>query len=147
MSTDAFASIVSPPCVKATQPLPDDLTLLQQMVRELLESLHKTQTERDGLQQRLDLLLRKLYGPKAERFDPDQPLLFPEMTSTPDAATPSDAAAFDSAPTVPTQAPAAPDKPSRPGHGRKPLPKNLRRERIVHELAEAQRRCPCCDGI
>lgn len=151
MSTDALPSIVTLPCVVATPlpdslipSLPDDLPLLQQMIRELLGTLHQTQIERDGLQQRLDLLLRKLYGPKAERFDPNQPLLFPEMTATPDAAAPSDPAS--AVPIPPAPAPAASDKPPRSGHGRKPLPKNLRRERIVHEVPEALRRCSCCGG-
>ena len=37
--------------------------------------------------------------------------------------------------------------PKRKGHGRKLLPEKLRRERIVHELPEAQRLCPCCGGV
>ena len=31
------------------------------------------------LQHRLDVLLRKMFGPRAERFDPNQPFLFAEM--------------------------------------------------------------------
>ncbi len=54
-------------------PLPDDVPTLHAMIRELLEALRKEQHQREGIQQRLDLLLRKLYGPKAERFNPDQP--------------------------------------------------------------------------
>ena len=30
------------------------------------------------------------------------------------------------------------------GHGRKPLPADLRRERVVHDLPEAEKTCPCC---
>src|SRR3979409_943153 len=63
-------------------PLPSDVLTLQAMIRELLDALKKEQREREGVQQRLDLLLRKLYGPKAERFDPQQPWLLPEMAST-----------------------------------------------------------------
>src|SRR5476651_30618 len=63
--------------------LPDDVATLKAMIRELIASLKKEQHEREGVQQRLDLLLRKLYGPKAERFDPNQPWLLPELA--PDA--------------------------------------------------------------
>jgi hypothetical protein len=48
--------------------LPEDVATLKAMIRELIVSLKKEQHEREGVQQRLDLLLRKLYGPKAERF-------------------------------------------------------------------------------
>ena len=42
--------------------LPDDVATLHAMIRELIASLKKEQHEREGIQQRLDLLLRKLYG-------------------------------------------------------------------------------------
>ncbi len=48
------------------------------MIVELLAALKQAQHECDGLRQRLDQLLRRLYGPKAERFDPNQPWLLPE---------------------------------------------------------------------
>jgi hypothetical protein len=61
MSTDvplpaatAATSSVAPP------PLPDDLAVCQRMILELLEALAKEQHEREGLQQRLDQLLRRL---------------------------------------------------------------------------------------
>ena len=43
------------------------------MIVELLEAIKNSEHERERLQQRLDQLLRRLYGPKAERFDPNQP--------------------------------------------------------------------------
>ena len=119
-------------------PLPDDPVLLQHMIRELLATLSATQRERDGLRERIDLILRKLYGPKAERFDPNQPLLFPEMNQADDAVP----AASDVPPT-----PDKGTKPKRPGHGRRKLPDSLRRERVVHELPEDKRLCPCCGGV
>jgi transposase len=121
-------------------PLPDDVAVLKAMIRELLEALQKTRHERDGVQERLDLLLRKLYGPKAERFDPNQPWLLPEMA--PGVAAANDAAVPDEA--VAPPASEAPAKVKKPGHGRKPLPADLRRERIEHTLPEAERVCPCC---
>ncbi len=121
-------------------PLPEDVAVLKAMIRELLEALQKTRHERDGVQERLDLLLRKLYGPKAERFDPNQPWLLPEMA--PGVAEPNREAVPDE-PVEPT-ASAATAKAKKAGHGRKPLPADLRRERIEHTLAEGERICPCC---
>jgi transposase len=123
----------------ADAPLPDEVAVLQHMIRELLATLRDTQHERDGLQQRLDLLLRKLYGPKAERLDPNQLLLFAEPPAAADTTPP---------PALPAEAGATePAKAQRPGHGRKPLPRHLRREPVTYTLPEAQRLCPCCGGV
>ena len=126
----------------ALSPLPDDVALLQQMIRELLQTLAQTQHERDGLQQRLHLLLRKLYGPKAERYDPNQPLLFPELAAT----TPSTAAPPESAVTEKVSSKSR-RQPQGPGHGRNPLPEDLPRRRAVQEVPAAQRLCPCCGDV
>src|SRR5580693_4637823 len=76
MSADAATSDTS-----RLDPLPDDAALpddpetLKGMIRELLALLHSKDRELSGVQQRLDQLLRRLYGPKGERFRPDQPSL------------------------------------------------------------------------
>jgi transposase len=121
--------------------LPTDVATLHAMIKELLASLKQAHHDRDGLQQRLEVLLRRLYGPKAERFDPNQPWLLPEMA--PDAANPADAAA----PPAAAADPATTAKSKGKGHGRKPLPPELRRERVEHTLAEAERLCPCCGVV
>ena len=128
------------PLTVEAPPLPDDPAVLKRMIIELLDALKKEQHEREGLQHRLDLLLRRLYGPKAERFDPHQPWLFPELAA--DAAT-NTAVAESAEPAVENQADEA-VKAKRKGHGRKPLPKNLPRRRLEHTVPEAQRLCPCC---
>jgi transposase len=113
--------------------LPDDVATLKRMVLELLASLHERDRYLDGLRHRINLLLRRLYGPRGERINPDQLLLFAEMAAGPDTAP---------APTEPTAA----DKPKRPcrPHGRRRLPDNLPREPRHHELSEAERTCPAC---
>src|SRR3954454_5382869 len=58
--------------------LPDDIKLLKSMVRELLASLHHSEQDKQELRDRIDLLLRRLYGPRSERLNPDQLLLFEE---------------------------------------------------------------------
>ena len=127
----------------AAPPLPDDPAVLKQMIRELLDALNKERHEREGLQQRLDQLLRRLYGPKAERFDPNQPWLLPEL-----AAGDADGNATTAAPTPPADTDAAAAaQPKRPGHGRRQLPKDLPRRRLEHTLPEAERVCPGCGGV
>jgi transposase len=143
MSTDVPVNTSSSPVPAVTlSPLPDDVGVLKQMIRELLVALEKSQHERDGLQQRLDLLLRRLYGPKAERFDPQQPWLLPELDQSNATAT---------AESTPEPEAAAADEPGakgkRPGHGRRQLPADLPRRRVEHALPEAQRVCPDCGGI
>lgn len=130
MSTDA--AIADTPCIDALpdeSTLPDDPETLKGMIRELLALLHNKDLELSGVQQRLDQLLRRLYGPKAEHFRPDQPSLF-------------DGSA-EPAP-MPTPAPSAPVVRTRPGHGRRRLPADLVREPVVHDVPEAEKVCPCC---
>jgi transposase len=117
----------------AAEHLPDDVATLKRMVLELLASLHERDRDIEGYRHRINLLLRRLYGPRGERIDPHQLLLFAEM-----------AAGQDTAP-APTE-PAAADKPKRRcrPHGRRRLPDNLPREPRHHELSEAERTCPAC---
>ena len=122
------------PLPEPTAALPSDPLILQQMIVELLAMLRDTRRQNEDLQNRLDLLLRRLYGPRTERFDPNQPLLFPDAFDADEAA----AAAQPNPEPKP-----APAKQSRP-HGRKELPKNLKRVTRVHELTAAERCCPEC---
>src|SRR3954471_2414566 len=95
-----------------TAALPDDPAILQQMVLELLAALRDTRRQNDELQHRLDLLLRRLYGPRTERFNPDQPLLIPDAFEAVALESPE---ADNAAPPKPEPG-TAPAKPSRP-HG------------------------------
>jgi transposase len=121
----------------AAEQLPDDAATLKRMVLELLASLLEERRDKEALRHRLDLLLRRLYGPRGERFDPNQSLLFPEMASGQDTApaTPIESAAEQKS-----------KKRCRP-HGRRRLPENLPREPRHYELSEAERVCPCCGQV
>lgn len=116
------------------EPLPEDVATLQSLVRELLASLRQQQQNYEALRHQLDLLLRRLYGPRTERFDPNQQLLFEEPASAADTTT------------LPSgEARAAPVSPRRcRPHGRRRLPDNLPREVRHHELPEAARLCAHC---
>lgn len=118
-----------------TAELPDDMDVCHGMIRELSASSREAQRRIEQLEHRLDLLLRRLFGPKSERFDPDQMLLFADGVE-------------EETGTVAQQDPAPeeiqPQPRRRPiqGHGRRPLPADLPRERVVHELTPEQRVCP-----
>jgi transposase len=112
--------------------LPDDPALLKAMLAEVLAALRASLQEGERTRQRLDQLLRRLYGPRSERLNPDQLLLFPEPPTN-EAVTP---------PTLTDPSEAA--KPRRKGHGRQQLPKHLPRDRRVYELSEAERLCQGC---
>src|SRR5262249_21100768 len=113
--------------------LPGDVATLKRMVLELLASLHERDRDIEGLRHRLHLLLRRLYGPRGERIDPNQLLLFAET-----------AAGQDTLPAPPEPAAAAkPKRRCRP-HGRRRLPQDLPREPRHHELPEAERVCATC---
>lgn len=119
-------------------PLPDDIESAHRIIRELLASLHQQAHLNEKLQHQLEQLLRRLYGKKSEKLDPNQLLLFareileaggPEITPEPKPPVPS------------------PAKPPVPGHGRRPLPASLPRKRIVHDVPTEQRPCPDCGEI
>lgn len=119
--------------------LPDDLETSHRLIRDLLEHLKKEQHRSQALEHKLDQLLRRLYGPKSEAFNPDQLTLFDGAPCVNDAETPS-----EPEPVV-VETPRE-SKPAKTGHGRRELPKGLRRETVVHEATEAERVCPCCGG-
>jgi transposase len=116
--------------------LPDDVATLKHMVLELLASLHERDCSIESYRHRIDLLLRRLYGPRGERLDPTQLLLFAEM-----------AAGQDVTPAPPEPAPASESQRRCRPHGRRRMPDHLPREPRHHELSEAERTCPACDQM
>src|SRR3954454_6919230 len=116
MSEEARATTPETPA-DPTAALPDDPAILQQMVLELLAALRDTRRQNDELQHRLDLLLRRIYGPRTERFDPDQPLLIPDAFEPmgPEVSEPGNA-------TLPEPEPGTALKKQSPPHGRRALP-------------------------
>ena len=121
------------PDAAADVTLPDDPDTLKAMIRELLAQLRASRHELDGVRLRLDQLLRRLYGPRSERSRPDQPTLFHDPDDTEPATPPAD------------PPPAATGEPRRRGrHGRRRLPADLERKRVVHDLPDDQKACPCC---
>jgi transposase len=131
-SAAATAPAVPAAAAIDTAALPDDAQVLKQMIAELLRELRRERRDRAEVQQRLDALLQRLYGPRPGPGNPDQGLLFPATDFTPPAPPPAD------------DEPARPrDKKSKP-HGRRRPPRELRRELRRYELTAAERLCPEC---
>src|SRR5271166_2097101 len=124
--------------ITLAEPLPDDLETAHQLIRELLKTLAQQIHLNDKLQHQLEQLLRQRYGPKTERIDPAQLLLFAQeiLAQAEPAPAPAPTPEPDSAPT--------PRAPKKEGHGRKPLPASLPRQTVVHDVPLERRTCPDC---
>jgi transposase len=109
--------------------LPDDPA---QLKATMIRLIREHQLREEHLQHRMALLLQSKYGPRSERVDPNQRTLF-ELGS-------DDVEAIDEE-TVAEQPPSR-KKPA--GHGRRRLPAELPRQRVEHDVPEAERSCPCC---
>ena len=115
--------------------IPDDVEALQQLVRELHEALHRKQRENEQLQHRLQQPLKARFGPRADRLDPHQLVLF---------ATEIIEKASEPAPAEDAQ---GKSRSKRNGHGRRKLPADLPRKQVVRDLSEEEKRCPCCGNV
>ena len=130
--------------------LPEDPAALRALVIELLALIAKQAGDIDGLQRNLRSLLRRHVGPKADRIDDHQLLLFATSLIGGGEASVDDSEAVEpSEPSdqeTPEPLPAALPAPTtgRGGNKRKPLPSHLPRERVVHRPPEADEPCPCC---
>ena len=102
--------------------LPTDVESCHALIALLQEDLVRSQ-------QQVDHLLRRLFGPSSERYDPNQLPLFEDAVAPPKEEDP--------------EPDASPAKPKRKGHGRKRLSDELPRKRIVHDIPEEQKVCPC----
>ena len=122
----------------ADGPLPDDVESAHRLIRELLATLRQQAHLNESLQHQLERLLRRPYGKKAEKLDPDRLLLFAREIL--------EAGGPEVAP-EPTPAVPAATRPPAKGHGRKPLPAGLPRKRVVHGVPLGERPCPDCGEI
>lgn len=136
-TSDAHSSSHSPG--ECTAALPDDPAVLKEMIAELLATLQQMRQDQTQLREQLDRLIRRLYGSRAERFDPEQGWLFPEMATLAEDAD-SDNADGEADDTAEEPRP----KKKRRGGGRRKLPENLKRVPREFDLTAAERACPEC---
>jgi transposase len=115
-----------------------DLELLRAQREQLLEQQKQHTRTIEQLQHQLQDLLRRLYGRSSERIDPQQMLLFERLL---DQLAPRTVVER----VVPPE-PASPS-PTPKGHGRRRLPADLPRRKVIHDLPEEEKPCPCCGRI
>ena len=115
--------------------LRQEVELLRAERAQFLEQLQQKSREIDGLQHQLQQLLRRLFGRSAEKIDPRQLVLFETLLNQ--LAPPTSVAQ------VPPEPAPAPQS-STNGHGRRRLPSDLPRQKVIHDLPEDQKPCPCC---
>lgn len=138
MATDGITTLSSP--VDELAQLRQENELLRAERRQFLDQQTQSARTIEQLQHQLQSLLRRLYGRSAEKIDPQQMQLFETLLNQ--LAAPSSAVA--QTPVDPAEpAPAAP-RTATNGHGRRRLPSDLPRQKILHDLSEDQKPCPCC---
>jgi transposase len=123
--------------------LPEDPRVLQQMVLDLMAQLDREFTERNKIEVLLRELLDAKRSRKSEQLSADQLALFAaawqaRQAEAEAASAPSDSDDDDAAGGVGGPAP------KKKTGGRQPLPRHLKRERIVHDLEDAEKHCAAC---
>ena len=121
--------------------LPDDIEALKSLLVEsdartveLEQENRRIKAEVLSLQEQLNLALARRYAASSEKISPDQVRLFDEAEVSCAEADTADAPVSDDEAVVVAAH-------RRKKRGRKPLPDNLPRVDIVHELDPAERRC------
>jgi transposase len=116
-------------------PLPDDLALCHEIIRQQAETIREAQRRIEQLEHQVERLLRRQYGPRRERVDPAQLRLFADDVT--DGVTEATA-----------EEPPGPEA-ARPRRrwrrtGRQRLPEDLPRKRVEYELSPEELPCPDC---
>jgi len=109
--------------------LPNDLDALKSLVADQAVRNEQLQSQVTLLQEQLNLALAKRYAASSEKISPDQVCMFDEAEADAPAIEDTD----DEVILVPAH--------KRKKRGRKPLPDNLPRIDVIHELPESERRC------
>lgn len=121
--------------------MPDEVTSLQELVRELTTQLTESEKQNGYLREQLNLLLAKRYGSSSEKHPSPQRELFNEAEAEANLAEKEESALQEEC--------ADSTKVSshtRKKRGRKPLPDYLPRIRIEHDLSTDEKQCPCGCG-
>lgn len=124
MTTDGTQILESPT-------LPNDLASCHTLIQVQREHLDTAVRKISQMEHQLQQLIRRLYGRSSEKIDPKQMALFAEMLQELESQNP------------PVSEPASTPT-ARKGHGRRRIPDDLPRERVIHDLPDEEKPCPCC---
>jgi transposase len=125
--------------------LPDDPAELKRLLlqsRAHVEQIKREAADRiEAMEQRhkaeMDAILRRFYGPRSERFDPTELLLF-GLAVAEQIPVDETVAEAESGQKLVTR------RINHHKHGRRKLPENLPRIEVIHDLTDEQKKCPCC---
>lgn len=106
--------------------LPQDVAVLHGLIRELLVTIQDERRRNEQLAHRLDLLLKRVYGPRADTLDPRQLFLFEGLSTVAPPTAPS-----------PMEPEVITTTVKHNGHGRRKLPENLKRETELVDVPES----------
>jgi transposase len=124
--------------------LPEDPKILQQMVLDLLAQLDRESTERSKIEGLLRELPDAKRNRKSEQLTVDQLALFAAAWQARQGEAEGVSTTDDSDDDDPSHSGSSDATPKKRSGGRQPLPRDLKRERIVHDLAEEEKHCAVC---
>jgi hypothetical protein len=119
--------------------LPEDVSTLHAMVRQLLSDAHERDRQIDDLQSQLEWFKRHVFGRRSEKLAPNQLTLFQGMTADQCEAEEQDTASKES-----NELTDSSGKTKTHLNGRRPLPEDLPRERIEYHPPKEDLICSCC---
>lgn len=127
--------------------LPEDPALLQRLILDLISTLQDKDGQIAKLSHQLKQLQRYQFGSKSERFEAleEQKLLFQQLRDLVDSKEETPESVDETVEGAAEDA-AANGNGKKKGHGRKPFPSHLPRERVEFPLPEEKRECPNCAG-
>jgi transposase len=128
----------SPGVSDGADQLPDDPVLLKQMIVQIKrEAAEQLEAERQRHKAEIDAILRRFYGPRSEKFDPTELLLFGVAVAD-QIPVDEKVVEAESGQKLVTR------RINHHKYGRRKLPDHLPRIEIVHDLSDEQKKCPCC---
>ena len=117
--------------------LPDDPVILRGVLMQVMEMLGTANGKITELQQKIEQMVRQLYGRKSEKWDPNQAIMDELLATVLEHRAVS---AKEEAPVAEVKIDAHTRKVHR--HGRTVFPETLKHEEIVIPVPEAERICP-----
>ena len=126
--------------------LPEDPKILQKMVQDLTAQLDRESAERLKVENILRELIEARRNRKSEQLSADQLALFAAVWEARQNSetTKSDEGPKDQDNDPKPESDSSPNKKQKNGGGRQPLSPHLKRERIVHDLKDAEKHCDVC---
>lgn len=127
------------------QQLPDDPQTLRKMIVDLSAQLDRQAVEKLKIERMVRELLDAKRLQSSERLSPEQLALFEALWQTRQSSADGENKSPDDEQTPPTAGGGEPDEAKKKSRGgRRPLSARLERQRIVHDLAEADKHCAGC---